>query len=60
VSQADLEKQFTLETRIAEKLNTLHLTVNHIRYLRVQLNALNRRIGEAIRCGRCIRRPMRC
>jgi photosystem II stability/assembly factor-like uncharacterized protein len=47
VSQADLEKQFALETRISEKLATLHTTVNHIRYLRLQLTGLNRRLGDA-------------
>ncbi|HEY3738880.1 MAG TPA: hypothetical protein VGL53_03500, partial [Bryobacteraceae bacterium] len=47
VSPADLEKQFTLETQITEKLNTLHTTVNHIRYLRSQLNSLNHRLGES-------------
>ena len=46
-SQADLEKQFALETRIAEKLTTLHTTVNHIRYLRTQLNALDHRLVDS-------------
>jgi hypothetical protein len=46
-SQADLEKQFALEARIAEKLTTLHTTVNHIRYLRTQLNALDHRLVDS-------------
>ena len=43
VSRADLEKQFELERQIGRRLTSLHNTVNGIRDLRGQLNALEQR-----------------
>ena len=43
VSRADLEKQFDLERQLTRRLTSLHNTVNGIRDLRAQLNALAQR-----------------
>jgi len=44
---ADLQKQFELERDLARRLTSLHRTVNQIRDLRAQLNALSARYRDA-------------
>jgi len=46
VSRADLEKQFELERQLTRRLTSLHNTVNGIRDLRAQLNALSQRYKD--------------
>jgi len=43
VTSAELEKQFDLERKIGQRLNSLHTAVNEIRDLRSNLRALNER-----------------
>lgn len=45
-SQADLEKQFELRRNIQMRLTEISDTVNQIRDLRAQLQALRKRLGE--------------
>ncbi len=45
-SQADLEKQFELRSRIQTAVNETHTTINTIRDLRRQLQALRQRVGK--------------
>lgn len=45
-SAADMEAQFDLERQLARRLTSLHNTVNEIRDLRAQVNALNQRYGN--------------
>ncbi len=46
-SLADLEKQFELRNKIQDAVNEAHTTVNQIRDLRRQLQALRQRTGRA-------------
>ena len=52
VSRADLEKQFELERQMARRLTALHNTVNGIRDLRAQLNAVDERYRTRLPMGR--------
>jgi photosystem II stability/assembly factor-like uncharacterized protein len=45
VSPGDLQKQFDLLVRLRESVNQAHDTVNHIRELRGQLQAIRRRLA---------------
>ncbi len=47
IARADLEKQFQLETQLTRRLTALHNTVNEIRDLRTQIDALDRRYKSA-------------
>jgi len=43
VSREDLEKQFDLEQKISRRLTVLHKTVNQLRTLRAQVQAMNKK-----------------
>ncbi|PYT92622.1 MAG: glycosyl hydrolase [Acidobacteria bacterium] len=45
VSQADLEKQYELSTRIRDRVSAGHETVNQMRSVREQLEGLKKRLG---------------
>jgi photosystem II stability/assembly factor-like uncharacterized protein len=46
-SQSDLEKQFDLAVKISDRISQAHETVNHIRYIRAQLQSLQERLSGA-------------
>jgi hypothetical protein len=46
VSQADLEKQFDLLIKVRQKVNDTDDTVNQIRDMRAQINAINKRLKD--------------
>jgi len=43
-AQADLEKQFDLRLKIRDRVTQAHDTINEIRDIRAQINALNKRL----------------
>jgi photosystem II stability/assembly factor-like uncharacterized protein len=43
-AQADLEKQFDLRLKIRDRVTQVHDTINEIRDIRAQINALNKRL----------------
>jgi hypothetical protein len=46
-SEADLEKQFDLAVKISDRVSQAHETVNHVRYIHLQLGSLVERISGA-------------
>jgi photosystem II stability/assembly factor-like uncharacterized protein len=46
-SEADLEKQFDLAMKISDRVSQAHETVNHVRYIHLQLVSLVERISGA-------------